>query len=112
MTHRAVTDTTSKSLDVAFSVPLMHRVRFTDDVFGTDAPILLDLLEAGHGQQARAQFWLDSQVAEAQPDLTQKIHALSRKHRDHFSLAGNVQIVPGGEEVKNNIHILEQMLKV
>ena len=51
-------------------------------------------------------------VAEAQPDLTQRIHALSRKFRDRLSLAGNVQIVLGGEEVKNDIHILERMLKV
>ncbi len=26
--------------------------------------------------------------------------------------AGNVQIVPGGEAIKNDIHILERMLKV
>ncbi len=102
----------SSSIDVPFSVPFVHRLRFTSDVFGADAPVLVDLLESAAGQPARVQFWLDSSVAEAQPDLTQRIHALSRKFRDRLSLAGNVQIVPGGEEVKNDIHILERMLKV
>jgi 3-dehydroquinate synthase len=30
----------------------------------------------------------------------------------HLQRAGNVQVVPGGEEIKNDIHILERMLKV
>src|SRR5262249_44437647 len=71
-----------------------------------------DLLESSSGQPAHAQFWLDSHLAEARPDLTQRIHALCRTYRDRVDLAGNVQIVPGGEEVKNDIHILERMLKV
>jgi 3-dehydroquinate synthase len=99
-------------MDVAFSVPLVHRVRFTHDVFGCDDTALIDVLEAADGQPARVQFWVDSHVAEAQPDLQQRIYALWRKHKDRISLAGNVQIVPGGEEVKNDIHILERMLKV
>jgi 3-dehydroquinate synthase len=100
------------AVDVPFSAAFVHRVRFTHDVFGADATVLLDLLEATPGEPARAQFWLDSHVAEAQPDLTQKIHALSRKYWERMELAGNVQIAPGGEEVKNDIHILERMLKV
>jgi 3-dehydroquinate synthase len=102
----------SDSMDVAFYVPFVHRVRFTHDVFGRDVAALIDLLEAADGQPARVQFWVDAHVAEAQPDLQQRIYALSRKHHDRISLAGNVQVVPGGEEVKNDIHILERMLKV
>ena len=100
------------SIDVLFSVPFVHRVRFTHDVFGRDNAALVGILESSDGQPARVQFWIDSHVAEAQPDLQQRIYTLSRKHRQRISLAGNVQIVPGGEEVKNDIHILERMLKV
>jgi 3-dehydroquinate synthase len=111
------------AVDVPFSVPFVHRVRFTHDVFGRDVGVLLDLLEAAdtltpalsemeRDQPARVQFWIDSHVAEAQPDLPHRIHALSKKNRERIILAGNVQIVPGGEEVKNDIHILERMLKV
>jgi len=99
-------------MDVAFSVPFVHRVRFTHDIFGRDEATLIEVLESSDGQPARIQFWIDSHVAEAQPDLQQRIYALSRKHRERVSLAGNVQVVPGGEEVKNDIHILERMLKV
>ncbi len=103
---------TGGDLDVPFSVPFVHRLRFTHDVFGADAAVLLDLLEASPDTAARVQFWLDANVLEAQPELTQRIQALARKYRERISLAGNVQIVPGGEEVKNDIHILERMLKV
>jgi 3-dehydroquinate synthase len=107
----AVSDS-NPSRNVTFSVPFVHRLRFTHDIFGADAQTLVDLLESIENQPARVQFWLDQHVAEAQPELTQRIHALSRKFRDRMNLAGNVQIVPGGEEVKNEVHILEQMLKV
>ncbi len=100
------------SVDVAFTVPYIHRLRFTRDVFGADAQTLIDLLEAAEGQPARVQVWLDQHVAEAQPELQQRIYALSKKFKNRLNLAGNVQLVPGGEEVKNDVHILEQMLKV
>ncbi|HEY2881329.1 MAG TPA: 3-dehydroquinate synthase [Pirellulales bacterium] len=100
------------AVDVSFAVPFMHRLRFTRDVLGADSQTLVDLLESAPGQPARVQFWIDSQVADAQPDLSQRIYALSKKFRDSMSLAGNVQLVPGGEEVKNDIHLLERMLKV
>jgi 3-dehydroquinate synthase len=100
------------AVDISFSVPQVHRVRFTNDVLGADAGALIDLLKAADGAPARVQFWLDAHVAEAQPELTQRIHALARKYRERMRLAGNVQVVPGGEEVKNDIHILERMLKV
>src|SRR4051794_24125500 len=87
--------TADTAIDVAFSVPFTHRLRFTGDVFGADAQTFIDLLESSDGQAARVQFWLDQHVAEAQPELTQRIHALSRKFKSRIALAGNVQIVPG-----------------
>lgn len=41
------------AVDAAFSVPFVHRVRFTRDVLGADAEVLLDLLEASPGEAAR-----------------------------------------------------------
>jgi 3-dehydroquinate synthase len=105
-------DSGKHSLDVSFAVPFVHRLRMTGDVLGDDAQVLVDLLESAEGEPARVQFWLDAHVAESQPDLQQRIHALCRRHRDRISVAGNIQLVPGGEEIKNDIHILERMLKV
>lgn len=99
-------------IDVRFSVPLVHRLRFTHDVFGSEADVLIQLLDSADGQPARAQFWVDSKVADAHPELQQRIFGLARQHPRQISLAGNVQIVLGGEVIKNDVHILEQMLKV
>ena len=65
----------SKQFDVPFSVPMTHRLRFTEDVFGKDWQILADVLEAGENGPARVQFWLDENVAAAQPQLKQRIMA-------------------------------------
>ncbi len=99
------------SLDIAFSVPCVHRLRFTQDVFGPDAQVLAALLEPSGEQPARVQVWLDEQVDGAQPQLQHRLRTLLRSRPEQFGLTGNVQIVPGGEAIKNDIHILERMLK-
>ncbi len=101
-----------QSTDVEFQVAFRHRLRFTHDIFGADAVVLADLLESSEGRIPRVQFWLDEHVANANPDLKQRLHSFSRRHADRFQVVGNPQIVPGGEVVKNDIHILERMLKV
>jgi 3-dehydroquinate synthase len=100
------------AIDVPFSVPVVHRLRFTTDVLGPDQDVLADVLEPSGERLARVQFWLDEQVAQAQPDLIDRLHDFSGRHHDRLVPTGNVQIVPGGEVVKNEIHILERMLKV
>ena len=102
----------SSPLDVKFSVPFVHRLRFTRDLFQTDGQVLVDLLQSSDGRPARVQFWLDSHVLRAQPEIEQRIFALVKQNPSQIELAGNVQLVPGGEEVKNEVHLLEQMLKV
>jgi 3-dehydroquinate synthase len=95
-----------------FSVPFVHRLRFTEDVFGQDADVLLDVLEPSGELPAKVQFWLDEHVLSAQPELWDRVLDFAHSHKDRFRLAGNLQVVPGGEAVKNDIHILERMLKV
>lgn len=97
-------------VDIPFAVPFVHRLRFTQDVLGAEANILLDVLESTTGP-ARVQFWLDEHVAQAIPGLKQRIRDLVAQHPDRIQLAGNIQLVPGGEDVKNDIHVLERMLK-
>lgn len=98
--------------DVPFAVPFVHRLRFTQDVLGADQQVLVDLLEPSDESPARVQFWLDKDLARSRPDLSQKLKHLVDSRPDRLSRAGNVQIVPGGEAIKNDIHILERMLKV
>jgi 3-dehydroquinate synthase len=101
-----------RSSDLAFSVPAVMRVRFTHDVLGTDASILADLLEPSGPLPARVQVWIDQNVLDAQPDLPARLSSLLARWPDRIVQAGSVQVVPGGEAIKNDIHILERMLKV
>ena len=103
---------TPDKLDVDFHVPCTHRLRFTNDVFGADADVLLDLLESSDGKPARVQFWIDQNVADANPDLVTKVRRIADANPDRIKRVGSVQQVPGGEEIKNDVHILERMLKV
>jgi 3-dehydroquinate synthase len=99
-------------LDIPFSAKFIHRIRFTDDVLGNDQATLAEILAPSGNRQPRVQFWVDEDVARTDADLVQKIHSFSDSYADHFFRIGNVQKVPGGETIKNDIHILERMLKV
>jgi 3-dehydroquinate synthase len=102
----------SASNAVHFAPSFVHRLSFTRDVLGEDEGVLAEILEPSEGRRARVQFWLDEFVAEAQPQLRERLVEFARRHADRLELAGNVQVVVGGEAVKNDIHILERMLKV
>ncbi len=98
--------------DVSFAVPFVHRLRFTSDVFGQDAAVLLELLEPSQNGPPRVQFWLDENVAHQSPNIAARIESFCQRHCDQIDQIGNIQLVPGGEPIKNDIHILERMLKV
>lgn len=102
----------SPNRDVVFAVPFVHRLRFTSDVLGADRDVLVDLLTPTGGHPARVQFWVDKELARARPDLRAKLRAITDAKPERLIRAGNIQIVPGGESIKNDIHILERMLKV
>jgi 3-dehydroquinate synthase len=104
-------DVDPRTIDIPFAVPFVHRLRFTEDVLGTDQGILLDVLEPSGDQLPRVQFWLDECVADAVPEIRSRVEAFCQSNADRFLTPGNVQTVPGGEVVKNEIHILERMLK-
>ena len=98
--------------EVAFAPRFVHRLHFTRDVLGDDQSVLADVLEPSGERPAKVQFWVDEYVAQANPDLKARLRGFAQRHADRVELAGNVQFAPGGEAVKNDIHILERMLKV
>lgn len=101
-----------RSDDIDFSVQFTHRLRFTGDLLGADSDVLADLLESSESRAPRVQFWLDEHVANANPDLRHRLHVFARRNQQRFQVIGNPQVVPGGESVKNDVHILERILKV
>ena len=102
----------SASFDIDFGVPQTHRLRFTRDVLGPDQQTLTDLLVPPLGGRARVQFWTDMDVVAARPELPGRLTAIARRHADRLEQVGPIQQVPGGEAIKNDIHIIERMLKV
>jgi 3-dehydroquinate synthase len=105
-------DPNNDTIDRPFTVPFVHRLRFTDDVFGGDHRVLADVLEPSEGRSARAQFWVDANVAATNPGLCSNIERFCETHARRFVHEGEVQIVPGGEAVKNDARILEHILGV
>ncbi len=99
-------------LDIDFTVPCTHRLRFTENVWERDHHVLADLLQPTGNTPARVQFWADGPLLVAKPELNARIRRFGEQHADTIQLQGRVQQVPGGEEIKNDIHILERMLKV
>lgn len=105
-------DSSNNIIDRPFAVPFVHRLRFTDDVFGQDHQILADALEPSEGRAARAQFWVDANVDAANPGLRSRIEDFCTEHDQRFVHQGEIQIVPGGEAVKNDPRIVEHILGV
>jgi 3-dehydroquinate synthase len=103
---------TAGNVDVSFTIPAIHRLRFTHDLFGNDRRVLIDLLQASGDQPARVQFWLDEDVDGANPWLRGAIDEVVSEHPKQVRRVSRFQVVPGGEACKNDIHILERMLKV
>ena len=99
-------------IEVPFAPSFVHRLHFTDDLLGADQAVLAEVLEPSEGRRAKVQFWADEHVLNARPGLKAQLRAFTEAHADRVELVGNVQVVVGGEAVKNDIHILERMLKV
>ena len=97
---------------VPFAPSFVHRLHFTRDVLGADRDVLAQVLEPSGDRPAKVQLWLDEHVDRAIPSFRKKLRRFAEDHADRVELAGNVQVVAGGEAVKNDIHILERMLKV
>ena len=99
-----------QNIDIDFSVPFVHRLRFTGDVFGDDRGVLWDLLEASGPDPAKLQVWLDGDVAEAIPGLAERCERLLSERPDRVALARPPLRLPGGEACKNDPELVDRML--
>jgi 3-dehydroquinate synthase len=97
--------------DPTFAVPFHHRLQFTGDVLGADRHVLCELLEPSGPGPARVQLWVDGHLAAARPDLIPRLEGIAAGCPERFATAGPLQVAPGGEEVKNDPHHLERILR-
>ena len=104
-------DSNSNIINSPFAVPFVHRLRFTSDVFGDDHRCLADVLEPSDGMPARVQFWVDANVDVANPNLRSNIERFCEAHAQRVVCEGDVEVVPGGEPVKNDPRIQQRILQ-
>lgn len=100
-----------RRFDIEFAVPMMHRLRFTDDCFGADFATVLELVEHAPQTPARIQIWIDQGLAEFDPSLCTRIEQQVASHPQHLRLAGQIETVVGGEDIKNDPSHVDRALR-
>ncbi|RMF39786.1 MAG: 3-dehydroquinate synthase [Planctomycetota bacterium] len=96
--------------DIEFSVPMVHRLRFTRDCLGDEFPVLAELMEPGDNSVARAQVWIDAGLLDWDPHLSRRIERQFARY-PHLDLVAPVEALPGGEAVKNDPAIIDHLLE-
>lgn len=98
-------------LDIEFSVPMVHRLRFTEDCFGSQFDIVARLLEHAPGTPARVQVWIDSGLLDFDPELLHRVQQQLAAEPRHTVQAGPIEVLVGGEDIKNDPRYVEQVLR-
>jgi len=102
----------SPGVDAPVEVRWRHRLRFTSDAFDPANATLRDVIaEAGEGP-ARTVVFVDSGVADATPGLLDWINAYAAARDDVIDLAASPEIVPGGEQAKNDRTVVDRVAQV
>lgn len=98
-------------VDARFELSFVHRLRFTRDAFEPRNRTLADVLDPGSRDRSRVLVFVDTGLADARADLRPRIEAYFDAHRQRNEPANGVQLVPGGEPVKNDPATLEAVLR-
>lgn len=87
-----------------------HRVTFTRDVLHPDNPVLAAAVRS-EAAPARVLAFLDTHVAQAIPDLPDRLRRYAAAHADTMQVTGRVQPVIGGEASKNDRDAMYRVLQ-
>ena len=102
-------DGKSKSIDINFAVPFVHRLRVTNEVAGDDFAQLREVLEPGGSGPAKVLMVAESPVAQAS-DRVQRI-CDQLNDADEVSVVAPPLLVDGGEPVKNSTSVVKHVLQ-
>jgi 3-dehydroquinate synthase len=101
-------ETYSQRFAVHYSFP----INFTRDVFDPANPTFVEALRRQEPAKGhRFVVFLDAGVDVAMPRLRHAISRYASVHAKSITLAGDIVIVPGGEEAKNRPEIVEHLLR-
>ena len=102
-------DGKSKSIDISFSVPFVHRLRETDEVARDDFGQRLDVLDAGDAGPAKVLIVAERPVASASDRVARIEKQLAAAA--NVNLVSPALLVQGGEPVKNSTAVAKQVLE-
>ena len=92
-----------------FSVPFIHRLRFTENAFSPQNLVLDEVLRYGSAEPPFAVAFFDEAVSEAWPDLEESAREYATARR---WMPLQTVTIPGGEESKNSPAVLERILQI
>ncbi len=98
-----------RQFDIDFSVPLVHRLRFTENCLGSECCVLQELLEASSDKRARVQVWIDEGLAVSDPGLRMRFTERLQES-NNVELVSDIEFLQGGEQVKNDPSVVEHLL--
>lgn len=96
----------------SFSVRYEYPVCFTEHLFARGNPVFRDTLsrcEPGH--RHRFVVFIDSNVAASFPSLAHDIAGYAGLHAESMELLTHAEVVPGGEQVKNDPPLFTRLQK-
>jgi 3-dehydroquinate synthase len=85
------------------SIPFEYPVHFEEGIFRPDNPALAAVIARCEPDRRHRLFVVvDQGLSSARPELLDEIESYITAHPAHLDLAGPIEIVPGGEAVKND----------
>jgi 3-dehydroquinate synthase len=94
----------------SFAVEYEYPVYFTEHLFARDNPVFRDtLLRREPARRHRFVVFVDANVAASFPSLAHDVAGYAGVHADAMQLLTAPQVVPGGEQVKNDPALLTQL---
>jgi 3-dehydroquinate synthase len=99
----------SQQLTVRWDFPVV----FTQDLFNPGNPVLVETLSRlREARRHRAMVFVDSFVAQANPQLLEQICAYFAAHPLELELAAPPRIVAGGEAAKNDFGLVDGFMRL
>lgn len=87
----------------AFAVRYDYPVYFTEHLFDRDNPVFVETIGRREPKKRhRFVAFVDAHVAASSPTLVHDIAAYAGAHAESMELVGRAEVVPGGEQVKND----------
>jgi len=88
-----------------------YPVVFTENVFDPENPVLVRAMDRlDENRVHRAMVFVDSNVADLLPQITQHIIGYFETHSNDIELAEEPRVIPGGEIIKNDMEVIGPLI--